>query len=465
MDIKNQINWRQGKYILPAILYFPLLGLGYLFIDLFQVELSEEKPTDMQTTEYLNSDLPSANVRADIGGKRENVEKAFGDIRDFSGVDNIDDDRDSLMKKEGFDSRYTEKDLALLDSLSQLKADSVRSAKLRERIDQQARASRDRRDQSRDEFLSDGGTPSSVSMMDQMTRDLGILQQRAGNTRSFGDSILAAEQAHRDSVARVAAGMDAAAPVSIVDPRAVKALDGDSDAKIVVKKGSVTSSSFNTLSVNERDSRLIKAIIDENIKAVDGSRVRLRLLDDIEIEGVSLPKGTYIYCTMSGFSSQRVKGKIESVMAGDDIVKVSLTLYDTDGLEGLYVPQSNFRSLAKDVGSQALQGNMNFNSSSTRDNMMMWANNALQNAYSQVSNAVSKHIRQNKAKLKYGTQVYLVNSNEQNRSRNRRRTTSDSEATPSAESSRRTSAVMGNNVRRMVDAYRREAQSTSNSLK
>ena len=119
MDIKNQINWRQGKYILPAILYFPLLGLGYLFIDLFQVELSEEKPTDMQTTEYLNSDLPSANVRADIGGKRENVEKAFGDIRDFSGVDNIDDDRDSLMKKEGFDSRYTEKDLALLDSLSQ----------------------------------------------------------------------------------------------------------------------------------------------------------------------------------------------------------------------------------------------------------------------------------------------------------------------------------------------------------
>ena len=34
----------------------------------------------------------------------------------------------------------------------------------------------------------------------------------------------------------------------------------------------------------------------------------------------------------------------------------------------------------------------------------------MQNGYQRVANAVSKNIRKNKAKIKYGTQVYLVNA-------------------------------------------------------
>lgn len=60
-----------------------------------------------------------------------------------------------------------------------------------------------------------------------------------------------------------------------------------------------------------RNPNLIKAIIDENVKAVDGSRVRLRLLDDIEIGETVVRKGSYLYATMSGFGSQRVKGNVK----------------------------------------------------------------------------------------------------------------------------------------------------------
>ena len=35
--------------------------------------------------------------------------------------------------------------------------------------------------------------------------------------------------------------------------------------------------------------------IDEDIKAVEGSRVRLRLLDDVEIDGKVVTKGSYLY--------------------------------------------------------------------------------------------------------------------------------------------------------------------------
>ena len=92
-----------------------------------------------------------------------------------------------------------------------------------------------------------------------------------------------------------------------------KALDEEDKAQEVVKKVKVTSDYFNTLTQNEHEPKLIKAIIDEDVKATDGSRVRLRLLDDIEIGETMVKKGSYLYATMSGFGSQRVKGSINSI--------------------------------------------------------------------------------------------------------------------------------------------------------
>ena len=158
--------------------------------------------------------------------------------------------------------------------------------------------------------------------------------------------------------------------------------------------------------------RLIQAIIDEDIKAVDGSRVRLRLLDDVEIDGSTLRKGTYLYATVSGFSSGRVKGSISSILVGDKLVKVSLSLYDTDGLEGLYVPESQFRETSKDVASSAMSGNLSMNTGGYGNNLAQWGMQAVQNAYQKTSNAISKAIKKNKVKLKYGTFVYLVNGNQ-----------------------------------------------------
>ena len=139
----------------------------------------------------------------------------------------------------------------------------------------------------------------------------------------------------------------------------------------------------------------------------------MRLLDDVEINGTTLPKGTYLYASLSGFGNQRVKGKVESVMINDNILKIDLSIYDTDGLEGLYVPSSSFRETAKDVASAATQNNITMDGMSSGTSIAQWANTAVQNAYSKVSNAISKAIKKNKVKLKYGTQVYLVNSRQQ----------------------------------------------------
>lgn len=65
MDFQTlkKINWKQPKYMLPLIIYVPLLFVGYFVIDLFHTEKAEIPDSSMATTEYLNPDLPDAKMK------------------------------------------------------------------------------------------------------------------------------------------------------------------------------------------------------------------------------------------------------------------------------------------------------------------------------------------------------------------------------------------------------------------
>ena len=111
-----------------------------------------------------------------------------------------------------------------------------------------------------------------------------------------------------------------------VNANAVKSLDENDKTEEVVKKHEEASDYFNTINNNEANQKLIKAIVDEDVKAVDGSRVRLRLLDDIDVGERTIRKGSYLYCIMSGFGQQRVKGNVTSVLFNDELVKINLSI-------------------------------------------------------------------------------------------------------------------------------------------
>ena len=93
---------------------------------------------------------------------------------------------------------------------------------------------------------------------------------------------------------------------------------------------------------------------------------------------------------MNGFSSGRVKGSINSILVNDELVKVSLSLYDTDGLEGLYVPNSQFRETGKDVVSGAVTGNMNMNTASSGNSLAQWVCKPYKMQYQKTSSAIGK---------------------------------------------------------------------------
>ena len=379
MDIIKRINFRQPKYMLPAILYVPLLIASYFIFDLFHTEKAEIPDKTLQTTEFLNPELPDAQIRGGdgIGSKYENMAKSWGKIQDYSAVDNIDRDEPADNKEE-YESQYTQDDIALLGEQEQEKALAAQAADAKKR-EQEA-----------------------LAELEKALAEARLRGQREVMP-SEADSTLSATPP--DTMVQAKGTIDE-------ESRSVKAPAEDDKANEVVKKVKTSSDYFNTLAKDAREPKLIQAIIDEDIKAVDGSRVRLRLLDDIEINESVVKRGTYLYATVSGFSSGRVKGNISSILVDDELVKVSLSLYDTDGMEGLYVPNSQFRETSKDVASGAMSGNMSMNTGTYGNSLAQWGMQAVNNAYQKTSNAISKAIKKNKVKLKYGTFVYLVNGRE-----------------------------------------------------
>ena len=342
------------------------------------------------TVEGADEDTAAAELHNDgIGGKYESMVKSYGKIQDYSAVENIERDGNE-ENKEDYDSKYTEDDLAFLDTEAAQKTEELEKLRRLQEMQEKLRLSAEKGK----DILADSSAIQPLSDSDRLARSR---QREQEALAELNKALAEARLKGREN------------PDIPKNTDTTSSIDEDAGSNAVIKAIKKPSDYFNTLAENEPEPKLIKAIIDEEVKAVDGSRVRLRLLDDVEISELVVPKGSYLYAIMSGFGSQRVKGNVKSLMVADELVTVSLTLYDTDGMEGLYVPSSSFRETSKDVGASALNGNVNMNNGSSGNSFTQWGMQAVQNAYQRTSNALSKAVKQNKVKLKYGTFVYLVN--------------------------------------------------------
>ena len=433
MDVKK-INFRDKKYVFPAILYPIVLFIGYFAIDMVQTDVSDNDPR-LKTTDYLNSDLPEANTDSVLGGKLDNAEREYGQISDLSGVDNVEDDRDSVNKKEDYQSQYSDQEAERIRQQQQ-QAQMEEERKLRS-MQQRVRQGGGSRRASSDNFVA----PVSDSeiekyenrrrqrQIEQINKDLQGFREGNSSSRNADyngngsyngyeseDGLpTAGLGTNNGSVNNYGSDSNHANGSTPSNNESTESSQTEGEVEKVVKKVKTASEYFNTItSSSAEESKLIKAIIDENVKAQEGSRVRLRLLDDVEIGDLTIKKGTYLYAQVSGFGQQRVKGNVQSIFYHDDIIRVSLSIYDTDGQEGLYVPLSTFKETSKEILGSATQGGTNIvNNSTSSTGIKGWANQAVQNASQQVMNAVNKVVRRNRVKLKYGTIVYLIDGSGQ----------------------------------------------------
>ncbi|KUJ50067.1 conjugative transposon protein TraM [Chryseobacterium sp. JAH] len=162
----------------------------------------------------------------------------------------------------------------------------------------------------------------------------------------------------------------------------------------------------------EKENSFIKAVIDEDNKGFLGSRIRLRLLEDIFVGNKKISKGSVLYGQISGFTMQRVDLKIISVFANGEILPINLSIYDVDGMKGLYVPQSVFRDMIREMGSNSVQGTQ---MDMGGEGFFTTIGSKL---FTSTSKSIANLIKTNKAKLKYNSYVFLIDEKQLKESQN-----------------------------------------------
>jgi conjugative transposon TraM protein len=101
----------------------------------------------------------------------------------------------------------------------------------------------------------------------------------------------------------------------------------------------------------------IQAVIDESRSILNGSEVKLSLMQDITIKGITVPAGTSLFAKAT-FSINRLQLGIENIQYDNNILPVSLEVYSYDGMPGIPLTDAIAEEVAKqgaDRGLQSLQ--------------------------------------------------------------------------------------------------------------
>lgn len=104
----------------------------------------------------------------------------------------------------------------------------------------------------------------------------------------------------------------------------------------------------------EESQNAIQAVIHETQTIVDGSTVKLRLVNDVFINGVHIPKDNFVFGTAS-LRGERLAIQINSIRYHNSLFPVELSVYDMDGLDGIYIPGAITRDVAKQSADRSLQ--------------------------------------------------------------------------------------------------------------
>lgn len=150
----------------------------------------------------------------------------------------------------------------------------------------------------------------------------------------------------------------------------------------------------------------VEAMIASDQKVTSGASLELQLLTNMYVKGVLIPMGSPVYgtCNLGG---DRLQIHINSLLAGNNVLPVSLTAYDLDGMPGLRVPGAIGIDAAKQGSDQAVQG---LQISSLDPSLSAQVASAgIQTA----KGLFSKKVRQVKIEVRAGYRVLLRDNNQQ----------------------------------------------------
>ncbi len=150
----------------------------------------------------------------------------------------------------------------------------------------------------------------------------------------------------------------------------------------------------------------IAAALHSDQTIIDGGAIKIRLMESMEVDGCTLPLGTTI--TGQGkISGERLDIKIEQIEHAGRVMHVQMVIIDTDGVEGIFVPNSMEVSALKEVVANmgsTLGSSITLTEQSASDQVL---SDLGKGAIQGVSKYAAKKIREVKVHLKAGYRVML----------------------------------------------------------
>lgn len=396
----KKIDFTQKKYVLPLLALPFLLLFGYVGAEFSKEDKPKDKPKELS--------LSLGETKDSIMNKNDAYDAFFRKDDNRTMLEGLDQEQDSLLN---YDDQLSLAQKRKIDSLK-----TVSSRQNRYQPKEKLSSYYDSKQRSEDKDYKRSA---------EMIRMLNDKSYGRAEPNILAESPKATQSVQPDPVKYLKQQM-------LVMDSLEKARDPEYQSKLAAeqrlkankeKMDEFLNSTFNVSKsgikdvfnafYKEQENSFIKAVIDENNKGFLGSRIRFRLLEDIFVSNRKISKGSILYGRISGFSMQRVDLKIVSVFTQGEIFPVNLSIYDVDGMKGLYVPQSVFRDMIREMGSNSVQG--------TQMDMggQGFFTSIGSKLFTSTSKSIANLIKTNKAKLKYNSYVFLIDEKQLKESQNK----------------------------------------------
>jgi conjugative transposon TraM protein len=155
---------------------------------------------------------------------------------------------------------------------------------------------------------------------------------------------------------------------------------------------------------NSEEQNTIEAVVHQTQTLVNGAVVKMRLLNDVYLNGSLVPKGNFVF-GIAELNDERLEININSIRNNNSVFPVKLEVFDMDGLPGIYIPGA----ISRDVAKQSADNSLQLMELTSMD--PSFKAQAAATGINAAKSLLSKKVKQVKVLVKAGYKVLLMDKN------------------------------------------------------
>ncbi|MDR2148091.1 MAG: conjugative transposon protein TraM [Tannerella sp.] len=200
-----------------------------------------------------------------------------------------------------------------------------------------------------------------------------------------------------------------AVPVSALTEQTVSALPQDiPDGEMMKSFGKALNMGFLTAAgeTSGMEKNTVSACIHADQTLMDGESVRLRLLEPMQAGKITVPENS-ILSGIARIQGERLQIAVYSIAYRDNIIPVEISVFDTDGQKGIFIPDTKEVNAAREMVAN-MGTNAGTSISLSSDAGEQFVADMGRSAIQGISQFFSKKMREVKVSLKAGYRVFLM---------------------------------------------------------